>query len=79
MAPEPSPEHLDAVARLSPTDRRLNIEFRLRAELTKYGGERIVDGLPMERLVQDLANAAERMAREGFLPPRAELRERSDG
>lgn len=64
---DPSAEHLDAVARLSPAERRHNIESRLLARLTMYGGERIVDGHRMQSLIRDLADETERLAREGFL------------
>lgn len=65
--PPVSPGHAAAVARLSPADRRLNIESRLLARLTMYGGERIIAGPRMEALIKDLADETERLAHEGFL------------
>lgn len=64
-----------AVSRLSDADLRLNVESRLLAALSNYGGERIVSGPSMGRLVADLADAAEELAAQGFLYRR---RERND-
>lgn len=69
MSDKPSAAHLAAVARLSPADRRLNIESRLLAALTMYGGERIIAGPRMESLIKDLADETVKLAREGFLSP----------
>ena len=74
---EISAAHLAAVARLSPADRRLNIESRLLAALTMYGGERIVAGPRMDSLINDLADETEKLAAEGFLRGPESGRERS--
>lgn len=55
---------------LSESDRRLNVESRLLAIVSTYGGERIVAGAAMERMVAQLADEVDTLAREGFLPER---------
>lgn len=54
---------------LSESDRRLNVEFRLLAIVSTYGGERIVaDNPAMDRMVKQLADEVDALAREGFVP-----------
>ncbi|NMO52002.1 hypothetical protein HH310_12440 [Actinoplanes sp. TBRC 11911] len=65
----------DFVSKLSEADRRLNIEGRLHAVVSGYGGEQIIAGPAMAEMVHHLANATELLARDGFLrpaPPAAE-------
>jgi hypothetical protein len=56
------------VFRLSETDRRLNVESRLLAIVSSFGGERIIAGPRMEEMVGELADQTEQLAREGLLP-----------
>lgn len=55
--------------RLSEADRRLNVVSRLLAVVSGFGGQTIVAGEPMERMVGELADEAEGLALDGFLPP----------
>lgn len=51
---------------LSESDRRLNVEMRLKAVVSRFGGQMIVAGPAMDSMVEKIADAAEAMAREGF-------------
>jgi hypothetical protein len=66
---KPNAEHLARVRALSESDRRLNVESRLLAVVSGFGGERLVADNPrMPELVRQLADEAEALAREGFIP-----------
>ena len=57
------------IQRLSEDDRRLNVTGNLHAVVSNFGGERLVaDNPAMPRMVEQLADAAEELARAGFLP-----------
>jgi hypothetical protein len=56
------------VFKLSETDRRMNVETRLLMIVSSFGGERIIAGERMEAMVKQLADQAESLSREGFLP-----------
>lgn len=60
---------------ISESDRRLNVEFRVRNALTKHGGQRIIHGHEMEQLVAELRVVFDELAIDGrFLPTIAEAR-----
>lgn len=53
---------------MADSERRINVEFRLRAVVSNYGGERIVaDNPAIERMIRQLADEAEALARDGLL------------
>lgn len=52
---------------LRPMDKRMNVEGRLQAVLSKYGGKRIVGGKDMANLLKDLTNEVFALKKEGVL------------
>lgn len=55
--------------RLSESDRRLNVTGHILAVVSNFGGQRLVaDNPAMARMVEQLSDAAEEMARDGLLP-----------
>ncbi len=61
--------------RMSEADRRLNVESRILADISNHGGEVIVAGPGMERLVSELRLAFDQLAIEGWLPAIREARQ----
>ena len=62
-------------AELSESDRRLNVESRILAIISNHGGERIIAGPEMERLVTELRVEFDALVFDGrFLPTMGELR-----
>lgn len=60
---------------ISEADRRLNVESNILAILSSHGGETIVAGPPMERLVAELRVEFDALVLDGrFLPTIAEMR-----
>lgn len=53
---------------MAESDRRLNVEGRLLEVVSRFGGQVIVSSEPMAAMVRMLADAAEALARDGFLP-----------
>ena len=59
----------------SESDRRLNVESRILAEISKHGGETIASSPEMDRLVAELRVVFDELAIDGrFLPTIAEAR-----
>lgn len=56
---------------LSESDRRLNVESRLLAIVSMFGGQHIVASPAMDHMVAQLADETEALALEGFLPSNA--------
>ncbi len=54
---------------LSEQERRLNVEFRLRAVVSNFGGQYIAHGPAMDDMITQLADTAENMSLVGLLPP----------
>lgn len=59
---------------MSEADRRLNVESRILAHISNHGGEVIIAGPQMERLVAELRLAFDELAIEGWLPTIKEAR-----
>ena len=60
---------------LSESDRRLNVESRILADLSRYGGEVIHAGPALDRLVAELRVAFDELVIDGrFLPTIKEAR-----
>ncbi len=53
---------------LSEEERRLNLETRLLAIVSSFGGQQIIAGQPMADMVNQLADAVEALGRDGYLP-----------
>ncbi len=62
------------ISAMSESDRRLNVEGRILNRLSLHGGEQIVAGPDMERLVSELRLAFDELAIDGFLPTIREAR-----
>jgi hypothetical protein len=58
------------IDKLNDADKRMNVESRLLAVLSSYGGQTIVASPAMERLIAEQTDDVYDLAREGFLPPR---------
>lgn len=67
-------DHYARVSAMSEADRRLNVEGRILNDLSLHGGETIVAGPQMERLVAELRLAFDELAIDGFLPTIKEAR-----
>jgi hypothetical protein len=66
-----------ARSELSEADRRLNVESRLLGIVSGFGGQRLVaDNPAMPSMIGQLADEAEALAREGFLPAPDEVENR---
>lgn len=65
--PERGPEMSNPLV-LNEQDRRLNVEARIMAVVTSFGGQRIVAGEQMETMIRRLSDLAEDLSRAGFLP-----------
>ena len=60
---------------LSESDRRMNVESRILAVVSGYGGERLVaDNPAMPRMVAELRVTFDELTLEGWLPTIAEAR-----
>lgn len=57
------------VIKLTEEERRLNVEARILAVVSSYGGKPIVAGPVMSEMVQQLMDVADTLARDGLLPP----------
>lgn len=58
---------------LNEPDRRENVRGRLLSVVSSFGGQTIVAGEQMEQMVARLADEAEALARDGYLPPAARI------
>lgn len=57
-----------AIRVITESDRKLNVTGRLHAILSNYGGQYIIAGPAMEKLVDELSAEADALGREGYLP-----------